>query len=161
MSVKIGQKGTFTGWHMLGLTASFFLLVIAVNMFMAYSAISTWTGLVVENSYVASQEFNTKQATARARDAAGWAGALVYENGALRFSLTGGDGKPVVLDGVRLEINRPIGIKGDRTLDLLPSPDGTHMAQIDLDSGVWIAEIVAKVPGAADYEHHARLIVDK
>ncbi len=47
----------FTGRHMWLLAVSFFGVIISVNIVMAVSAARTWTGLVVENSYVASQEF--------------------------------------------------------------------------------------------------------
>ena len=45
---------------------AFFGVIIAVNVVMATLASTSWTGLVVENSYVASQEFNRK-ADARPR----------------------------------------------------------------------------------------------
>ena len=48
----------FTGWHMTAILVGFFSTVIAVNVYMAHAAISTFGGTVVDNSYVASQEFN-------------------------------------------------------------------------------------------------------
>ena len=51
-------SGPFTGWHMLAICVAFFGVVIAVNVVMADLAISTFSGEVVENSYVASQRFN-------------------------------------------------------------------------------------------------------
>ena len=153
------RKGEFTGWHMLMVTVGFFAVVIVVNVWMSYEALHSWTGLVVENSYVASQEFNGKLQTAHARDALGWKGGMDYRDGQLVFTLTGGNGAPISLDGVTVEVSRPIGMQGDRTVDLARAEDGTHRIAIDLDSGVWNAAIVAHVPGEADYEHHARLIV--
>ena len=149
----------FTGRHMLVLVVGFFAVIMAVNVFMAVLATRSWTGLVVENSYVASQEFNTKLTVSQSRTAAGWAGGLAYEDGELVFSLTGTDGVPVALDGVTVEVSRPIGVEGDRFVDLVMVADGSHRAGVDLDPGVWNAAIVARVPGEADYEHRARLIV--
>ena len=149
----------FTGRHMFLLVAGFFAVVMAVNVFMAVLATRSWTGLVVENSYVASQEFNAKLTTSRARSEAGWAGGLAYEQGELVFSLTGADGAPIALDGVTIEVSRPIGVEGDRFVDLVAMADGSHRVGIDLDPGLWNAAIVARVPGEADYEHRARLIV--
>ena len=51
------SQKTFTGRHMLLLVSAFFAAVIAANGTMAYFAARSWTGLVVENSYVASQEY--------------------------------------------------------------------------------------------------------
>jgi nitrogen fixation protein FixH len=45
---------------------AFFAVVIAVNLLMARLAISTFGGVVVENSYVASQHFNTLAGRGRA-----------------------------------------------------------------------------------------------
>ena len=49
---------TFTGWHMATILVSFFAIVVGVNLLMARFATSTFGGVVVENSYVASQQFN-------------------------------------------------------------------------------------------------------
>jgi nitrogen fixation protein FixH len=159
MAAAAPNKGEFTGKHMLIIIVAFFAVVIAVNVLMATVAIGSWTGLVVENSYVASQEFNTKLKIAHQRDALGWQGGMAYRNGELVFSLVDGDGAPVTLNGVTVEVSRPIGIKGDRTVDLALAEDGTHRIAIALDPGVWNAAIVAHVPEEADYEHRARLIV--
>lgn len=149
----------FTGWHMLAIIVAFFAVIIGVNLWMAISAARTWTGLEVENSYVASQEFNEKLKVAHARDAAGWKGGLAYEGGALVFTLNGADGAPVDATTVEVEVHRPIGVEGDRTIILQRRPDGTYGAPIALDPGVWIAAIRASLPDAPDYEHHARLVI--
>ena len=52
-----GDDGTFrfTGFHMLACMIVFFGVIVAVNLTMATLASQSWTGLVVKNSYVASQ----------------------------------------------------------------------------------------------------------
>jgi len=159
MTTRTRTPGEFTGWHMLAILIAFFGVVIAVNVYMSWSAISTWTGLVVENSYVASQEFNAKLKTANARIAAGWRGGLAYDEGKLVFTLVDAKGAPVALGTVTVEVNRPVGVTGDRTLTLEKQADGSHTVATALDDGVWNAEIAAEVPGETVYEHHARLIV--
>ena len=57
---------------MLSIMLAFFGVIIAVNVVMATLASTSWTGLVVENSYVASQEFNRKAEESRAQAALGW-----------------------------------------------------------------------------------------
>lgn len=156
---EAAKQREFTGWHMLGVIVLFFGVIIAVNLYMAFSAVGTWTGLVVENSYVASQEFNTKLAIAREREAAGWDGGLSYEGGELVFSLTGADGEAIDLSAVNVAVSRPIGVEGDQDLVLSLAEDGTHRVAVTLEPGVWNAKIAAGVPGEADYEHNARLIV--
>jgi len=48
----------FTGRKMLFTVVSFFAVIMSVNFYMAYSAISTFPGLEEKNSYAASQSFN-------------------------------------------------------------------------------------------------------
>ena len=58
-----------TGKHVLVITVSAFAVIIAVNLLLAYKAVSTFPGLEVQNSYVASQVFDTDKA---AQLALGW-----------------------------------------------------------------------------------------
>ncbi|MGO4840209.1 FixH family protein, partial [Rhizobiaceae sp. 2RAB30] len=69
-------NGTFTGRHMLAIMVAFFGTIIAVNVTMATLAGRSWTGFVVKNSYVASQEFNRKAEQGRAQAALGWESRL-------------------------------------------------------------------------------------
>jgi nitrogen fixation protein FixH len=62
----------FTGFHMTAILVAFFGVVIAVNMVMATYATRTFGGVVVENSYVASQNFNTWLKEARTERKLGW-----------------------------------------------------------------------------------------
>ena len=62
----------FTGWHMTAIMIAFFGVIITVNMTMAVFATRTFGGKVVENSYVASQQFNEWLAAARAQEKLGW-----------------------------------------------------------------------------------------
>nr|NUR37308.1 FixH family protein [Sphingomonas sp.] len=62
----------FTGWHFAAIIVTFFGVVIAVNVTMAVLAVRTFGGVVVENSYVASQEYNRWLADARRQEKLGW-----------------------------------------------------------------------------------------
>jgi nitrogen fixation protein FixH len=62
----------FTGWHFTAIIVGFFGVVIAVNITMAMFATRTFGGVVVENSYVASQEYNEWLEAARKQSRLGW-----------------------------------------------------------------------------------------
>ena len=62
----------FTGRHMLFVMIGMFGTIIAVNLIMARYAVETFGGTVVDNSYVASQDYNRWLADARAQKALGW-----------------------------------------------------------------------------------------
>lgn len=57
---------------MTAILLAFFGVVVAVNLTMATLATRTFGGVVVENSYVASQQYNHWLAAARKQDRLGW-----------------------------------------------------------------------------------------
>jgi len=58
--------GELTGKHVLGITVGAFSIIIAVNVLMAFKAVSTFPGLEVANSYVASQTWDADMAAQKA-----------------------------------------------------------------------------------------------
>ncbi|MCB9992894.1 MAG: FixH family protein [Hyphomicrobiaceae bacterium] len=154
--VPAGKR--FTGWHMLGVVFLFFGVIIGVNIFMAYKAISTWTGLEVENSYVASQEFNTKLAASRAQHALNWHVDLHYADGHLNFALADADGNALHPQNVTVALTRPVGVHQDRTLNLAEDGD-FYRAEDEVPEGVWNALITADIEGYPPFEYRARLFV--
>ena len=65
-------KGPFTGRHMVVVMCLFFGVVISVNITMAVFAGTSWSGLIVKNTYVASQTFNDDVAEVEQMKARGW-----------------------------------------------------------------------------------------
>lgn len=125
----------FTGKHMLLVICAFFGVIISVNVFMAVSSARTWTGLVVNNSYVASQEFQVKADAAHAQNAAGWTMDMRYEDGDLVVWLLDPTG-PLELNEVSAFVRRPVGGHDDVTVPLARVGD-TYRGPVALASGVW------------------------
>ncbi|WP_224702319.1 FixH family protein [Devosia aquimaris] len=144
----------FTGRHMLLVTVGFFAVVVAANLTMAISSARTWTGLVVQNSYVASQEFQTIQDTIARQKAAGWTLKTSYESGLVRFTALDGSGAPLALTGVSAFIRRPVGGHDDTSVGLTLK-DGAYQAAIALPAGVWDVTVTTNPTelGAIAYEH--------
>ncbi len=128
MNARSHQPREFTGRHMLIITVSFFAVVIAVNFTLAYFAESSWTGLVVENSYVASQEFNEKAREGREQAALGWTGKLQVTGGEVSYGLTSRGGDPIRLDGVTVLFRHPAYDTEDERVELKPGADGRWAA---------------------------------
>lgn len=156
MSASQGRAREFTGRHMLFLMVGFFAVVASVNIGMAVVSSTSWTGLVVRNSYVASQEFETRREAHEAQLAAGWVSSFAYENGAVRLDVFDGDGKDVDLGAVRLEINRPVGGHDDQALILERQADGGYAAPLALATGVWEARFLADETELGPFELHQR-----
>ncbi len=148
----------FTGKHMLIIVLLFFGTIISVNIFMATKAIQSWTGLVVKNSYVASQEFNDKLLASKAQADLNLKVALTYEDGTLKFLLADENEVPIALHDVKIDLTRPIGVVLDRSLVLAPTEVGYEIVE-DLPAGVWNVVIHAVMPDQPDFNYRARLIV--
>ncbi len=143
-------RGSFTGWHMAAIMVSFFGVIIVVNFTMAYLAGNTWTGLVVKNSYVASQNFNTELETAREQMARQWQSSLVYEDGLVSFALFDKDRNPVLVEGLTVLLGRPAFEQKDRKLALAYQGKGIYTADIVLGGGIW----TARVEGGLGQKHY-------
>lgn len=123
----------FTGRHMLAIMVAFFGVVIAVNVTMARLADSTFGGTVVDNSYVASQDFNRWLADARAESRLGWT-ATVRLDDDRRLRLSG----PVT--AATAVARHPLGRAPERTLTFVPAPGGM-IATTPLPAGRWIVRL--------------------
>ncbi|HWJ70301.1 MAG TPA: FixH family protein [Sphingobium sp.] len=143
---------TFTGRHMAAILVSFFGVVIAVNLTMAYFASATFGGLVVDNSYVASQKFNGWLAKAREEAALGW--SIKAGRGAdqrLAVSLTSG-GAPLDEAVITAHARHPLGRMPERDLTFRGLGDGHYESLEPLQEGRWIVHLRATAQGA-DLNH--------
>ncbi len=132
----------FTGRHMLAIMFAFFTVIIGVNVTMAVFANKSWTGLVVKNSYVASQEFNGHAAQARQQAALGYVAKLRVEHGAISYSLVDAQGRPITLNGATARFGRPVSESDDQTVTLTPQADGGVSAGLTLRDGLWVVELL-------------------
>ncbi|MBS0476642.1 MAG: FixH family protein [Proteobacteria bacterium] len=134
-------RGPFTGRHAAVIIVAFFAVVISVNLYMAREAITTFGGVVVENSYVASQEYNGWLHEAAAERALGWsAKAHRRGDGRLVVTLEGAPGD-ATLGG---DAWHPLGRLPDRALKFDRQPDGSFVSEQVLPSGRWVARLEAK-----------------
>lgn len=147
----------FTGRHMLAVIGGFFGVVIGVNAALAIFASTSWTGLVVKNSYVASQHFNEDLARAHRQQALGWRSTLGYVGGDLRFNLSGRDGAPLPGMTVEVTLRRPTHEGEDRRVALTPSPYGGYDAALDLPKGTWNADVEVRDALGRHYQRAFRL----
>ena len=121
------------GYHVFAGFALAFGVIIAVNLLLAYKAVATFPGLEVKNSYVASQEFNTRKA---AQVALGWTVRADHADGQLILSITDEAGAPVAVKSLDAVLGRATIVAQDQTPDFVF--DGTaYVAPVDLGAGNW------------------------
>jgi len=150
------QPKQFTGRKMLLVMVSFFAVIISVNLYMAYSAVSTFPGLEVENSYVASQQFNDRAAAQRAL---GWEVSLSREGNELVLDLQDADG-PVIPASISAVIGRPT-FSGD-DIDLQFGLVGSsYRAEAELASGPWRLFLDVVAQDGTFYKKRLHLVVEE
>lgn len=159
-TTKTATGKGFTGVHMWMLAVGFFGVVIAVNVTVATLAMRSWTGLVVDNSYIASQEFEEKRLAHEAQQAAGWEAILTYAPGAARLVIIDGARAPIDLGDVTILLNRPVGGHDDKRLDFERKADGSYEAAVDLPNGLWEATVTATETALGPFEMRGRVRVE-
>ena len=158
MPAPITQPKPFTGRHMLFAMLAFFGVIIFVNLTMAVFANTSWTGLVVRNSYVASQAFNRELEQAKIQAAREWSGSIAYRNGSVVLSLADKAGQPVLLDTSIVNIGRPSFEQEDHQVAMQHQGGGIYHASDVLAPGIWQIS-VRGTSSQGDYRLDTRLII--
>lgn len=127
----------FTGRHMLAIMLAFFGVIVAVNLSMATVAARTFGGKVVENSYVAGQQFNGWLAEARAQERLGWSTPVVLD-GRRHVTLTAmSAGRALDRARVAAVARHPLGRAPDVVLAFRPDGAGRYVSTAPLPRGRW------------------------
>lgn len=137
-----------TGRKVLFFTVGAFGIIISVNMFMAFKAVSTFPGLEVANSYVASQEFDIRR---EAQIALGWTVAHSYENGRVKLAVTDKAGAPVQLATMDVLIGRVTEEQDDVRPAFVLVGD-TYEAEAVLTRGNWFVKLKATAQDGTLFE---------
>lgn len=128
-----------TGRQVLFFTVGAFGIIIAVNLVMAWKAVSTFPGLEAPNTFVASQEFDTRR---EAQQGLGWTVAPGHENGRVRLAITDAAGQPVEVASLQVLIGRPTSARDDVTPDFA-FVGGIYEAPVELAPGLWMLKLEA------------------
>jgi nitrogen fixation protein FixH len=134
-------KGKFTGWHMTTILVAFFAIVMAVNFTMARMAVGTFGGTVVDNSYVASQNYNRWLASADRQSRLGWNIGLSLS--ADRRVIVDARAKGTMLNNLTAvgDALHPLGRADDIALAFAPLKDGRLQSNAALPAGRWNVQL--------------------
>ncbi len=130
-----------TGRHVLVFTVGAFGVIIAVNILMAWKAISTFPGLEVQNSYVASQSFDRRRAE---QQALGWQLTHSYDagSGKMVLNLTDAAGNAAPVRDLNVLIGRTTEAREDQRPTFV-ARSGKWEADVRLGAGKWLLKIDA------------------
>lgn len=123
-----------TGRHVLIGTVAAFGVIIAANVTLAVSAVRTFPGLEVKNSYDASQVFDRDKA---AQEALGWTMDAGLAEGNLRIAFTGPDGRAVRPATVAARVGRATEAADDHAPELVWTGEAFSGA-VNVDGGNWV-----------------------
>ena len=130
-------KGKFTGWHMTAILVAFFGVVMAVNFIMARMAVSTFGGTVVDNSYVASQEYNRWLDAAALQDKLGWKVAVSLDSDRFVRIDASFNGATIAELSAVGDALHPLGRAADVPLSFTTTSDGDLLSTNPLPAGRW------------------------
>ena len=129
----------FTGRRMSVTLLAFFGVVVAVNLLMATLATRTFGGVVVENSYVASQRYNGWLAAARRQEALGWTITPALDaqrRVTVRLSVAG-----AAVSGVA---RHPLGREKEVPLHFAPVGGNRFVSAVPLPAGRWEVHLLVR-----------------
>ncbi|HRO12030.1 FixH family protein [Amaricoccus sp.] len=149
------MSGVLTGRRVALISAGFFLAFFIPNVVLTWTAVGTFSGVVVDDSYAASQEFDRRRA---AQVALGWTVALEHADDVLTLRITDGAGRTVRPAGIAVTMGRPTTSRDDRALALEETPDG-YAALARLGPGAWRAEISATAADGTAFRQRRDLVV--
>lgn len=144
-----------TGRKVLAITVSAFAVIIAVNVYMAVKAVSTFPGLEVQSSYVASQTFDADR---RAQQALGWTLRQDYRPGELKLTFLDSAGRAAPVR----DISATIGRATEASDDVSPAfsyTDGAFVAPVTLTRGKWMILVQATAEDGTRYHKRLDLVV--
>jgi nitrogen fixation protein FixH len=155
----MAEPKPLTGKKVLLIAVAAFGVILAANLAMLFAATGTFPGLVVKNSYVASQGWDRKTAAQRAL---GWEAAAEYsagdQGGALQVIMTGQDGAPVRGLDVAVVVGKVTSAREDTRLELTEGPGG-YGAPLTLAPGRWRIDITGTDGLGNSFEATAHLQV--
>ncbi|PHQ86912.1 MAG: nitrogen fixation protein FixH [Thalassobium sp.] len=139
-----------------GMSAAFGV-IIAVNLFMAYSAVRTFPGLEVKNSYVASQNFDRDRA---AQEALGWSIHAEVHQEELQLAITNDVGQPVEVAELTGTFGRATSVRDDQIPDFVF--DGTlYRAPVATSAGNWNLRFEAMAKDGTMFRQRVVVLVER
>lgn len=143
-----------TGRKVLFMFVAAFGVIFAVNITLLVSAVRTFPGLEVKNSYVASQTFDDR---AKAQTAMGWEPEVKYQGGAVKLSIFA-NGEFIFPETIDVRIGRPTHGREDSTPVLLRDAIG-YWFNIDLEDGKWFVYMNAETATGEPFTQRLELFV--
>lgn len=148
--------GEITGRKFFFIIASFFGVIITVNLIMAYSAVKTFPGLETKSSYIRNQTFDEDRA---AQEALGWTVSAHVHDDDLMLDITDAQGAPVQVHSISGVFGRATTVRDDQTPAF--QFDGTrYVAKVDSRGGNWNLRLDVVAMDGTKFQQRVVVLVD-
>ncbi|MEL6218405.1 MAG: FixH family protein [Pseudomonadota bacterium] len=145
-----------TGRMVLAIALLAFGVILTANLTLLFSATGSFPGLIVKNSYVASQGWDARTAAQRTL---GWQSVVAHRDDVLTVRFSDAEGAPLEGLAPALTVGRPATDAQDRALTARAgSKPGEYEVEASLAPGQWRIAIAAN-DGKASYTASANLFV--
>ena len=134
----------------------FFGTVFAANFLMAYDAVSTFRGEVVDNPYEAGLHYDSQIAAADAQSKRHWQVDVTLA-GALRATFRDAQGQPLAGLDVSGNFAAPADKARDRRFAMRETAPGVYVGASPPASGVWDLELTAARGGQTLFRSNNRV----
>ena len=138
-----------TGRMVFLILIAFFGVVVMVNVFMAYMAVNTFSGMQSQRPYESGLDFNRTLKKAHVQQEQHWQVTSHYERGAdgllhLNVSLRDAEGKAVDATMTKVSLLSPVNALKDVVFDLVPQGVGDFAGKAAAAAGLWDLDIEVK-----------------
>lgn len=156
MTPETAPSRKLTGWHVLAMFGGGFGIIVAVNLFMATMAVTTFPGLEVSSSYADSQTFDVRR---HAQDALGWHASVAPGADTIALTLVDDEGRPVYPAELEALLTRPTTRTDDQILTLARGPNGDLVGAAALAPGRWRLRLTGMARDGTEYRHNLTFTV--
>ncbi len=135
-------KKELTGWHVLAILLAFFGLMLAVNVYFAVVAVSSFRGEDVPRSYRQGLEYNQTISARDAQAKLGWTArtnTVVQQDGQIKLIVLVQDAEGLGVEGLSFEgvLRHPTDTANDIILDINDTGAGRYVANVTPAPGQW------------------------
>ena len=153
------HKPGLLGRHVLMMMLSFFGIIVAVDGFMIYRAVSTFGGLETQDAYKKGLAYNQRISRDAEQARAGWKDTVEIGGAPPHLRVALRDQADAAITGKRLvaKVGRPATDRFDMTIDLAETAGGVYEAALSVVvEGSWIVELSAYDGAAQEPAYEAR-----
>jgi nitrogen fixation protein FixH len=150
------EGAPLTGAKVLLMLLGFFGVVFSVNGLMAYDAIATFRGEVVDHPYQLGLHYDSQLAAAEAQSERHWKVDVTLA-GAVRATFSDADGKPLTGLEVTGAFDAPADMRRDRGFALSETAPGVYVGAAPPPSGVWDLRLKAIQGGKTMFQSKNRV----